>query len=361
MNLPAPLQTDISKQTAPRHFSPLAPAPWWLCLPSHWGGHAQTVWSALCSKTHQHTAAVYRRERWATPDHDFIDVDWLSTSPDPACRHTQQPLMVMFHGLEGSSQSHYALAMADWCARNDWAYAVVHFRSCSGDINRAPRVYHMGDYEEADWIIQRMKQYHPGPVVAAGVSLGGNVLLRWAVESQQQAARHLSAIAIICAPLDLVSNAAQMDQGICKWTYTAMFLRTLRQKCEAKIKQYPGLFDIQAARSAKTFAEFDNAVTAPLHGFKNNIDYWTRNSIHASALDNVRIPCLLLNPLNDPFVLASSLPKTTNQEWITYLRPAYGGHLGFAASTFPGNFQAFSHTIGSYLDNFISDQTQKQV
>lgn len=354
---------------APSGYKPdsLPPSPVWLRGCGRLGGHVQTIWTALYAQTYQGTPPIYRRERWTTPDYDFIDVDWLDTpqlqpsplAPFPASTSkslTHLPLMVLFHGLEGSSQSPYALAMAHWCQQNGWAYAVPHFRSCSGSINRAPRLYHMGDYKEADWILKRIRQIHTGPIAAIGVSLGGNVLLRWAIETATQAAQSVSAIACICAPLDLNINAQQMDNGFCKWVYTNIFLRTMRQKAKYKIKQYPGLFDIHAVLKARTFAQFDEALTAPLHGFKGCVDYWTRSSIEHTSLHRIQIPALLLNPLNDPFIPAYSLPPPQSSHinsYLSFLRPHTGGHLGFASGRFPGSMEAFAASIGQYLQQHL--------
>lgn len=144
-------------------------APWWLP-----GGHPQTIWSALFARRLQGEAIAYRRERWSTPDKDFVDVDWMI---EPASRPNRssidRPLLVLFHGLEGNSNSHYAQAFGDYARKQGWSYAVPHFRGCSGEINLAPRAYHSGDFQEIDWILARFKRHHQGPLLAVGVSLGG--------------------------------------------------------------------------------------------------------------------------------------------------------------------------------------------
>ena len=152
-------------------------APWWLP-----GGHLQTIWPALYGHRPHPPLPAYRRERWRTPDDDFIDVDW---SAGPA----RETLLVLFHGLEGSSDSHYAQAFADFARQRNFSFAVPHFRGCSGELNRAPRAYHSGDFEEIGWILARLRQRHQGPMLAVGVSLGGNALLRWAEEMGEQAAQ----------------------------------------------------------------------------------------------------------------------------------------------------------------------------
>src|SRR5688572_5498979 len=175
-------------------------APRWLP-----GGNLQTIWAALYARRFDGPAPVYRRERWNTPDGDFIDVDFAdAATPGP------RPLLVLFHGLEGSSRSHYAEAFAAFAAERGMDFAVPHFRGCSGELNLAPRAYHSGDYEEIDWILRRMRErqalHGGGPVLAAGVSLGGNALLRWACEAGDSAHASVAAVASVCAPLDLAAG-----------------------------------------------------------------------------------------------------------------------------------------------------------
>jgi predicted alpha/beta-fold hydrolase len=266
-------------------------APRWLP-----GGHLQTIWPALFSRRFERIAPVYRRERWATPDRDFVDVDWLGdTSP--------APLLVLFHGLEGSSASHYAQAFAVEAAERGWRFAVPHFRGCSGTINLAPRAYHSGDHEEIGWMLERFRAAHAGPLLAVGVSLGGNALLRHAEEAGTAVASTLKAIAAISAPLDLAAGADAIGRGFGRQVYTRMFMRTMTRKALIKLRQHPGLFDAARLRAARDLREFDDVFTAPLHGFRDAADYYARASAkpHLAA---IRIPALVLNALNDPFLPA---------------------------------------------------------
>ena len=175
-------------------------APWWLP-----GGNLQTIWPALYAKRFTSLAPRYRRERWTTPDQDFVDVDWLQDSQKDGV------LMVLFHGLEGSSSSHYAQAFADYCRARGYAYAVPHFRGCSGELNAGPRAYHSGDHEEIGWILARMRQRHSGPIVVVGISLGGNALLRWTQEMGSEAARLVDAVASVCSPIDLAASGRALE------------------------------------------------------------------------------------------------------------------------------------------------------
>ncbi|MFZ2650014.1 MAG: alpha/beta fold hydrolase [Burkholderiaceae bacterium] len=307
-------------------------APRWLP-----GGHAQTIWPALVARPLLGALPRYRRERWPTPDGDFIDLDWLGEADDT-------PLLVLFHGLEGSSLSHYCLAFGDWAKRNAWRFVVPHFRGCSGELNLAPRAYHSGDHEEIGWILARLRRAHRGKMFAVGVSLGGNALLRWAQEAGETASASVQAVAAVCAPVDLTASGHAIGRGFNALVYTPMFLRSMKPKALAKLAQHPGLFDREAMLAARNIYEFDNVVTAPLHGFRDADDYWLRASAKPH-LQRMRIPALVLNALNDPFVPAASLPRADAlgvpvgpraMPYVTLCQPAHGGHVGFPGGPGPG-------------------------
>ena len=180
-------------------------APAWLP-----GGNLQTIWAATRARRHAGDAPRFERERWATPDGDFIDVDHLASQPALAA---QAPHLVLFHGLEGSSQSQYAQAFASVARARGWAFSVPHFRGCSGELNHAPRAYHSGDFEEIAWILQRLRQRSAAPLRVVGVSLGGNALLRWAQEAGDTAAATAAAVAAVSSPIDLAASGAAIDRG----------------------------------------------------------------------------------------------------------------------------------------------------
>jgi uncharacterized protein len=312
-------------------------APGWLP-----GGNLQTIWPALFSARARPPAPAYRRERWDTPDGDFIDADLLPGQPG-------QPMLVLFHGLEGSSASHYAVAFADEARSRGWAYAVPHFRGCSGELNRGPRAYHSGDFEEIGWILQRLARGHGAPVLAVGVSLGGNALLRWTQEACDTASASARAVAAVSAPLDLAAAGRAIEMGFNRLSYSRMFLRSMKPKALAKWAQHPGLFDRERIVAARTLYEFDDVFTAPLHGFAGTDDYWARASARPH-LHRIRIPTLVLNARNDPFVPAASLP--TPQEagaQVTLWQPAHGGHVGFPGGRFPGHVQTLPHQVADWL------------
>lgn len=317
-------------------------APWWLP-----GGHVQTIWSALYARPRRTAARPLQRERWNTPDGDFIDVDRQHASAG------HRPMMVMFHGLEGSSSSHYAQACADWAAEHDVHWAMPHFRGCSGEINQAPRAYHSGDHEEIDWILQRLRREHQADggqvLVAAGVSLGGNALMRWAGEHGQAARRQTDAIAAICSPLDLAESGKAIGRGFNRQVYTRMFLQTMKPKALAKLRQHPGLFERERLQAARDLYEFDNVFTAPLHGFRDTHDYWRRASAKP-LLKRVQVPALLVNALNDPFVPAHSLPRRQEvSDCVTLWQPRHGGHVGFATGRWPGHVRGLPDHVGQWL------------
>lgn len=312
-------------------------APWWLP-----GGNLQTIWPALYARRRFGPLASYRRERWTAPDQDFIDVDWLQAAPSDT-------LLVMFHGLEGSSRSHYAEAFADFACEQGFAFAVAHFRGCSGEINHGPRAYHSGDFEEIDWILKRFRQQHRGPILVVGVSLGGNALMRWAAEAGEAAKQVCTAVASISAPLDLAASGWAIGRGFNRLVYTRMFLDSMKPKALKKLAQHPGLFDAQALMGARDLYEFDRVFTAPLHGFNSTEDYWGRASAKPH-LQRIRIPALAVNARNDPFVPAWSLPLPHEVgDCVTLWQPEQGGHVGFAQGAVPGHVRTLPDAVGGWL------------
>lgn len=330
-------------------------APWWLP-----GGNLQTIYAAkgLCSLGDK--PPIWQRQRWETPDEDFIDVDWLATpvAKDSTPKNTNQtptdnPLLVLFHGLEGSSASHYAIAFAHEVQRNGWQMAVPHFRGCSGEMNLMPRAYHSGDYQEIDWILKRFQSKHQGPVVAVGISLGGNALMKWAGEVKAEANKTVAAIASVCAPLDLTASGHAIDSGFNRIAYAKMFLDSMKPRAVAKLDQYPNLFDAQAMQSVTTLFEFDDIFTAPLHGFKDATDYWLRASAKPGLAD-IALPAWLINPQNDPFVPASSLPSGDEVgSHVELCQPIDGGHVGFTSGAFPGTLHALPQAVLRWFDSKI--------
>lgn len=309
-------------------------APAWLP-----GGHLQTIYAALLVPRPR---VHYTRERWETPDGDFIDLDWTTGK-----HGDDAPLVVLFHGLEGSSSSPYAAALMHAVRARKWRGVVVHFRGCSGEINRLRRAYHSGDSTEIDWILRRLRERMPA-VYAAGVSLGGNALLKWLGEQQANAADVVTAAAAVSAPVDLMAAGDALGRGF-NLVYTRHFLRTMRAKTLAKLAVFPDLCERNRMLAAPTLRAFDNMVTAPLHGYRNTDDYWTRASAKP-LLRAVAVPTLMINARNDPFLPAHTLPEAHElSPLVTAEFPPAGGHVGFVCGSFPGHLDWLPQRILNFF------------
>jgi predicted alpha/beta-fold hydrolase len=314
--------------------------------------HVETIWAAKVAKPHRHKKSIiYTRERLTTPDDDFIDVDFLHHGFDS---NRKKPLWVMFHGLEGSSASHYAKAFARYAQESELNFCVPHFRGCSGELNLAPRAYHSGDWQEIDWILRYLKLQHAGDVYVVGVSLGGNALMRWAGEVGSSANQIVKGVVSICSPLDLYASGIHIGRGLNRHIYTPMFLRSMKPRALQKLAQFPNLFNSSKMLASLDLYEFDNVFTAPIHGFKNTEDYWTRASAKPH-MANIQIPALAINAVNDPFIPASSLPKPSEVgRHVKLWQPQRGGHVGFAADClkgFPGHLQTLPQVVGEFFND----------
>jgi len=300
---------------------PYVPAGW---LP---GAHLQTIYASLFVPAPR---VPYRRERWDTPDGDFVDVDFID-GPDDA------PSVHLFHGLEGSSTSHYARALMHAVRSRNWRGSVLNFRGCSGEPNRLPRAYHSGDSDEVDWVLRRLKQRLAGaPLYAAGVSMGGNALLKWLGERGAEAASIADCGAAISTPMDLMAGGEALGRGF-PLLYTRHFLITLKRKSHRMIERFPGIYDHEAVLRAKTLRDFDNAFTAPVHGFRDTDDYWSRSSAKP-WLNAIRVPTLVINARDDPFMPESALPTEREvSDAVTLEFTNNGGHVGFVGGRFPGD------------------------
>ncbi len=312
-------------------------APWWLP-----GGHLQTVYPAL----RRPARVATRRERWETEDGDFVDVDWAGEAHSPRT-------LALFHGLEGSSDSHYARAVTAHAVLSGWRVALPHFRGCSGEPNRLARAYHSGDSAEIGWILHRLAD-HPASggsrLYVAGVSLGGNALLKWLGEQAEAAATVIRRAVSVCAPIDLAAAGNSLDRGLNRPLYARHFLATLRSKALAKLARFPELYDAGRVRKARTLREFDDVVTAPLHGFRDADDYWHRAS-SAPWLAHIRVPTLLINSRNDPFLPEAALAAATRTaaHGVVLEFPSQGGHVGFVEGPFPGRHSWLPRRILEFL------------
>jgi predicted alpha/beta-fold hydrolase len=313
--------------------------------------HLQTIYAATIAPCRK---VALRRVRWETPDGDFIDLDWLDAPGAPA---TTSPLTVLFHGLEGGSRSHYARALAHALAQRHWQAVIVHFRGCSGEPNRLARAYHSGDSAEIGWILDRLHAQHPArPMFVVGVSLGGNVLLKWLGEYASAAIGTVTAAAAVSAPLDLVAAGNALDHGFNRAVYTRNFLRTLKAKSLAKLERFPHLFDRADAARATTLRAFDDAVTAPVHGFRDAEDYWRRSS-SKPWLAHIRVPTLVLNARDDPFLPQWALPKGCEVSAAVRLEfPPHGGHVGFVSGAFPGSLAWMPGRVLEFFDEALAER-----
>ncbi len=310
--------------------APYAPPGW---LP---GGHLQTLWPLL----RKGGLPAYRRQRWSTPDGDFLDLDWLD-GPREA------PLLVLFHGLEGSSGSHYARTLMRTVADAGWRGVVVNFRGCSGEPNRLFRAYHSGDSDEIHWVLGRLAESHC-PIHAIGVSLGGNALLKWLGEHGEAATGIVHRAVAISAPVNLAAGNESLRKGFNR-IYTRHFLATLIPKALSKARRYPGRLDTARLRRCSSLADFDDAYTAPAHGFRDAAEYYERSSA-IRYLTGIRVPTLMINSLNDPFLPAVALPsKAMLAPAVRMEIPDGGGHVGFPIGRFPGRLDWLPSRILSFL------------
>ena len=218
------------------------------------------------------------------------------------------PLVLVLHGLEGSAQSHYVVGLLRLARARGWRGVVMHFRSCSGELNRRPRFYHSGETDDLAAVVDLLVARDPAiRLGAVGTSLGGNVLLKWLGEWRDDVPAQVRAAVGVSVPFDLAACVRRLDRGFHRAVYAAHFLRTMRRKVQEKARSYPGFVDVEAARRARTFAQYDRVVTAPLNGFTDEQDYWRRASC-SQYLDRIRRPTLLIGALDDPIVPAEVAP-----------------------------------------------------
>jgi predicted alpha/beta-fold hydrolase len=285
------------------------------------------------------------RERWEAPDGDFVDVDFLDSSAQGT------PWVHLFHGLEGSSRSPYARMLMHFLRERGWRGSVSHFRGCSGEHNRLPRAYHSGDSDEADWVLRRIRErVGSAPLHAIGVSLGGNVLAKWLGERGAAAGQVIDAAAVVCAPLDLLAAADALERGFAR-LYAHHFLVTLKRTALSKLERHPGLYEARAVRRASTLRQFDDVVTAPLHGFAGADDYYRRASAKP-LLRAIAVPTLILNARDDPFLPEAALPTEREVASVVKLEfPSRGGHVGFVSGSFPGHVEWLPQRLLHFLEH----------
>ncbi len=295
--------------------------PAWWCR----SGHAQTAWAAVLRPV---VSVPLRRERWETPDGDFIDVDRTVGVGAP-----RQPIVVVLHGLESSSQSRHVRGLLHAVHQHGWQGLGINFRSCSGEPNRLARSYHGGDTSDLGWVIQRLAIQNPHiPVGCVGFSLGGNVLLKYVGVQAGSAPANLKAAVAISTPFDLAVSAHAFEHSALNRVYMRRLLRSLKQKTLAKLQRHPTLVDPLRLAAVSTIAEFDEVVTAPIYGFANAQDYWHASSC-TQFLDAIRRPTLLINAKDDPLVPERVLPipSVAQHPFLRVDITDAGGHVGFVS------------------------------
>lgn len=298
-------------------------AAWWL---SH--RHLQTIWPSLPSPFGPRPTLA--RKPLELPDGDTTAVDWLCTDGP---RHSDDPLLVILHGLESSSESGYVRRLLHAAGERGWQACVLNFRDCSDYRNRLPRRYHAGETNDLRYFMNKLRtDGHDGPLMAAGYSLGGNVLLKYLGE--EGAGTPLQAAVAVCVPLDLQVCADALDRGFSKF-YQWYLLKKMKQAMQRKFDRHTAAFDWERAVAAQNFADFDDAVTAPLHGFRDKDEYYGRCS-SAQFLKDIDRPALIINSRDDPFMHPSMLPAANQlAELVTLELADQGGHVGFIAGGLP--------------------------
>lgn len=307
----------------PTHYKPA----WWVP-----GGHAQTLWGKVVRRQQP---VPTRIERWETPDDDFLEVHRLDA---PANGPANAPHVLLLHGLEGTVQSHYAQGLLGEMRRRGWSADLLIWRSCGSEPNRARRFYHSGETEDLALALRRIALERPKvPLAVAGVSLGGNVLLKYLGELGEAAREVVVAAAAVSVPFDLGRGSDHINHGFAR-VYQKYFLDSLKHKAIEKQSRYPDLPDPERINTIASLRDFDDTITAPVHGFRDAIDYYERSSsIH--YLLNIAVDTLLLNAVDDPFLPPTVLNDVANialnNPHLTVDFPRRGGHAGFVGGSNP--------------------------
>jgi predicted alpha/beta-fold hydrolase len=318
-------------------------AAWWLP-----GPHLQTLWGKLMRRDEPH---VTRIERLDTPDGDFLDIHHLDSSPGA-------PLLVLLHGLEGGVRSHYIQGLLGEASRRGWRAAVLIFRSCGEELNRTRRFYHSGETSDLGFALEHLTSLFPdSPLVLAGVSLGGNVLLKFLGEQGAAALPQIRAAAAVSVPYDLSRAARHIDRGFAK-VYQRSFIRSLQSKAIAKLERFPDLVPRDRIGSIRTMNDFDDILTAPLHGFKDAEDYYARSSA-IGWLNTISINTLLLSSVDDPFLPSEVLDQVgelaRKNPCLHIEFTPHGGHVGFVEGSSPFRPRYYlERRVGDFLAEHLS-------
>lgn len=322
-------------------------AAWWLP-----GAHLQTLWGKLFRKQPLRNTRV---ERIDTPDGDFLDIHHVDAS-------FGAPHLVLLHGLEGTIRSHYIQSLLSEASRRGWGASVVIFRSCSDEMNRTRQFYHSGETTDLALALDRIMATVPeSPILLAGISLGGNVLLKFLGETGSEASSRIRAAAAISVPFDLSQSARYIDRGFSR-VYQKHFIRSLNRKAMIKSRTFPDLVDPARLASVRTMRDFDNTMTAPLHGFTDAEDYYLRSS-SLGWLAKIRVNTLLLSAVDDPFLPPQVLDDVRvigrENPWLHLEFPRRGGHAGFVGGWNPLKPVYYAEQcVGDFLAGQLGKTTQ---
>ena len=308
---------------------------WWL----H-NRHAQTIWPSLFRRRPK---IALRRERLELPDGDFIDLDWAPSQTGP--------IVLLLHGLEGNDNSHYAKSLLQRLNRLGMQGLLMYFRGCNGEMNRLPRAYHSGETGDVSHVVAQLTARFPGrPIYAIGVSLGGNVLLKWLGETGKSSP--LTGAIAISVPFDLANAADQLNRPGSR-IYQRHLLSELQSSLKQRLQQMILPIDTDRALTCKTIRQYDDLVTAPLHGFRDSVDYYDRSSSR-QFLSAIRVPTLILHARDDPFMTSEAIPAATELSLQVTLELAeHGGHVGFISGPIP--FQA-RYWLEERVSRFFAEQ-----
>ena len=312
--------------------------------------HVQTLWGKLARKL---PPAPTRLERWDTPDGDFIELHRIAGEPG-------SPRLVILHGLEGTIRSHYAQGLLHEAGRRGWGADLLIFRSCGTEMNRARRFYHSGETSDIAFVLDRLVAAEPGrAILAAGVSLGGNVLLKYLGERGEATPPQLKAAAAVSVPFDLARSSLQIQRGFAR-LYQWHFMRSLRRKAAAKLEQFPDIAPAEKLAGLRTMYDFDDVVTAPLHGFADADDYYRRSS-SIGWLHGIRRPTLLLSATDDPFLPGDVFDQVreiaARNTWLKLDFHPRGGHAGFIA----GDGRRLKYFAEQRVCDFLASQLSPQI
>lgn len=322
------------------------------------GAHAQTLWGKIVRR--QKRVATHL-ERWDTPDDDFLEVHRLDA---PAISATDTPHVLLLHGLEGTAQSHYSKGLLGEMQRHGWSADLLIWRSCGSEPNHARRFYHSGETEDLAFALDRIALERPNaPLAIVGVSLGGNILLKYLGEQPELAREFIVAAAAVSAPFDLGRGSDYINRGFSK-VYQHYFLHSLKQKAIEKQSRYPDFPGPEKIEAITSLRAFDDTITAPIHGFKDAIDYYARSS-SMQYLKDIAVDTLLLNAVDDPFlpqdVLTDVSRIAARNQHLTVDFPQKGGHAGFIGGRNPFRPMYYlERRVGDYLaDRFALAQQSK--